>query len=172
MELLRGDEFENLFRTFERSAFHLELKDSYDTSEERGPFALFLAGKPDDFAWHEPWLSLVRETTQGERSISRVRIVSVPHTDYTRWGLTVTPLNIEAGEDIRWLPRDLAKGIELPVDDFWLFDDSRLVFTVFETDGQFVGGVEVRYPEVIELCRTAQRETWGRAIPHAEYVNR
>jgi hypothetical protein len=170
MELLKGDEFENLFRTFKRSAFHLELKDSYNTSEERGPFAKFLAGETDDFSWHQPWLSLVREVTHAQRAIKRVRIVSVPHTDYTRWGLTVAPLNIVAGEDIRWLPRDRATEVELPADDYWLFDDTRLVFTVFETNGQFLGGVEVRYPQIIELCRKAQHETWSRAIPHDAYV--
>jgi hypothetical protein len=170
MELLKGEEFENLFRNFKRTAFHLELHDSYDTPEERGPFKRFLDGESDDFAWHQPWLKLVREITTPNRRINRVRIVSQPHTDYTRWGLTVAPLNIEAGEDIRWLPRRLASGLSLPADDFWLFDEERLIFTVFETNGAFIGGVEARYTELVSLFRKAQQETWNLAIPHSEYV--
>lgn len=54
--------------------------------------------------WHEPWLALIRDTTATGRLVQRVRVVSVPHGDYTRWGLSVAALNIAAGEDIRWLP--------------------------------------------------------------------
>ncbi|MEV6982312.1 DUF6879 family protein [Sphaerisporangium sp. NPDC051017] len=170
MELMKGEDFEDLFRTFERTAFHLELKDSYDTPEERGPFGLFLEGKPDDYAWHEPWLKLVREVTQRGRRIARARLVTVPHVDYTRWGLEIAKLNIEAGEDIRYLPRHLAGNIDFPADDFWLFDDGRLVFTVFERDGRFIGGVDVRYPALVELCRRVREDVWAIAIPHGEYV--
>ncbi|MQA25272.1 MAG: hypothetical protein GEU94_07340, partial [Micromonosporaceae bacterium] len=110
MELLQGDAFDNLFRGCERTAFHLEVQDSYHTPEEAGPFWLFLEGKPDDFAWHQSWLRLVREATQAGKRITRARVVTVPHVDYTRWGLTVAPLNIDVGEAIRWLPRHLTTG--------------------------------------------------------------
>ncbi|MEO3862581.1 DUF6879 family protein [Acrocarpospora sp. B8E8] len=172
MELLKGDEFENLFRSFHRTAFHLELEDTYNTSDERGPFDRFLKGESDDFEWHRPWLDLVREVSDSGRRIERVRIVSSPYTDYTRWGMAVAPLNIAAGEDIRWLPRHLVRDIALPVDDFWLFDDSRLVFTVFETDGNFIGGVEARYPYLVGLCKQARDATWDLAVPHDDFVVR
>src|SRR5262249_6095707 len=132
MELLRGGTFDDLFRRFERAAFHLELRDSYHTPEEAGPLSLFLRGEPDDFAWHQPWLTLVRAATQAGKRITRARIASVPHGDYTRWGLNVARLNIAAGEDIRWLPRHLTHDLDLTTDDYWLFDDHRVVFTVFE----------------------------------------
>src|SRR5690242_448404 len=99
MELLQGRTFDDLFRDCARSAFHLEVHDTYQTPEESGPFRLFLAGQPDDFTWHQPWLTLVREATGAGKSITRVRVVTVPHADYTRWGLSVAPRNIRAGED-------------------------------------------------------------------------
>ena len=119
MPLLTGDGFDKLFRAFEKTAFHLELKDSYYVPEESGPFTLFLEGEPDDFAWHQPWLKIVREAAGAGKSMTRVRVVTVPHTDYVRWGLTVAPLNIGAGEDIRWLPRHQAADIDFPADDYW-----------------------------------------------------
>ena len=70
MQPVQGDAFDDLFRTFERTAFHLELKDSYHTPHEAGPFDLYMKGKPDDFAWHQPWLRLVREATQAGKSIT------------------------------------------------------------------------------------------------------
>ncbi|MGH3929231.1 MAG: DUF6879 family protein [Pseudonocardiaceae bacterium] len=171
MKLLKDEDFDSLFRTFDRVAFHLELKDSYHVPEEAGPFELFLAGQSDDFSWHKPWLRLVREATQARKKINRVRVVTVPHSDYVRWGLTVAPLNIEAGEDIRWLPRHLASGIDFPADDYWLFDDNRLVFTVFKDDGRFAGGAETADPEIIEQCRKVHEQVWALAVPHDEYVS-
>src|SRR5690348_10828492 len=52
MELLQGEAFDNLSRTCARSAFHLEVHDTYQTSDESGLFKQFLSGEPDDFAWH------------------------------------------------------------------------------------------------------------------------
>jgi hypothetical protein len=171
MGLLAGDAFDNLFRTFDKTAFHLELKDSYTVPDESGPFALFQEGQPDDFAWHQPWLRLVREATQTGKQVTRARVVTVPHSDYVRWGLAVAPLNIAAGEDIRWLPRHLATGIDLPGDDYWLFDDRRLVFTVFHEDGRFLGGRETNDTAMIEQCLRARDQVWARAIPRSHYVS-
>ena len=170
MALLEGRDFENLFRTFERTAFHLELKDSYHVPEESGPFGLFLDEKPDDFAWHQPWLDIVRAATRGGKVMTRVRVVTVPLSDYARWGLSVAPLNISAGEDIRWLPRHLARGIDFPADDYWLFDDRRLIFTVFHADGRFLGGTASADPAMIERCRRVRAQVWDRAIPHREFM--
>ncbi len=170
MELIQGEAFDDLFRAFERSAFHLEVQDSYHTPEEAGPFDLFVAGEPDDFAWHEPWLRLVREATGSGKQITRARLVTVPHVPYTRWGLTVAPLNIEAGEDIRWLPRHLAEGIELTADDYWLFDGRLVVFTIFEPTGRFAGGASTIDARLVEYCRDVQHAVWERAIPYEQYV--
>ena len=172
MRLLQGRAFEDVFRTFERSAFHLEVEDSYHTPDESEPFQAFLNGEPDDFEWHSQWLDLMKEATKGGRRVERVRVVTVPHVDYTRWGLTVAPLNIEAGEHIRWLPRNLTAGMDLTSDDFWLIDKSRVVFTVFEPNGTFAGGAETTDPVIVERCVKVRDRVWAAAIPHADYVSR
>ncbi|MGB3442772.1 MAG: DUF6879 family protein [Actinophytocola sp.] len=169
MELLQGEAFDELFRTFERTAFHLEVQDAYHTPDESGPFSLFLNGQDDDLAWHRPWLALVREATSAGRAITRARVVTVPHGDYTRWGLTIAEHNITAGEDIRWLPRHLIDSAELTADDYWLFDDSRVVFTVFAPDGTFEGGAATTDPVIVRHCRTVRDRVWEAAIPHDRY---
>jgi hypothetical protein len=170
VELLQGEAFDNLFRTFMRHAFHLEVQDSYHTPDETGPFHLFLTGQRDDFAWHQPWLRLVRETTGAGGNIRRARVVTVPHGDYTRWGLTVAAHNIAAGEDIRWLPRHLIDPHEVTTDDYWMFDDDRVVFTVFEPSGRFVGGVATTDPTILARCRVVRDRVWRAAIPHDQYI--
>lgn len=170
MELLQNDAFYSLFHSFTRNAFHLEVQDSYHTPDEAGPFDSFLKGEVDDFAWHQPWLDLVRKVTLEGKSVSRARIVSVPHVDYTRWGLTVAPQNIAAGETIRWLPRHLIATDALTADDYWLFDDEQVVFTVFEPSGRFAGGAVTRDRKIVTYCHEVRDRVWEAAIPHNEYV--
>lgn len=169
MELLQGEAFTDLFRTFDRTAFHLEVQDTYHTPEESGPFQLFLNGQDDDLAWFQQWSALVREVTSAGKAITRARVVTVPHVDYTRWGLTIAEHNIAAGEDIRWLPRHLIDPAELASDDYWLFDDNRVVFTVFTPNGVFEGGVATTDPVIVRHCRTVRDRVWEAAIPHAQY---
>ena len=95
-----------------RRAFHLELKDTYNVAAEDEPFGRWQRGEPDDYAWHQGWLDFLREVTAAGVQVQRVRVVSTPHTDYTRWGLEVARLNIQAGEDVRYLPRHLTKDIK------------------------------------------------------------
>ena len=172
MRLLQGEAFDNLFYTFKESAFHLEVEDAYHTPDESEPFQKFLNGEPDDFEWHRPWLELIRKATKSGKRVERVRIVSEPHVDYTRWGLSVAPLNIDAGEDIRWLPRQTTKGMDLTADDFWLIDDERVVFTIFTPEGRFSGGAETVDPIIVERCVRVRDQAWSAAIPQSKYVKR
>jgi hypothetical protein len=171
VELLQGEAFDDLFRTFRSHAFHLEVQDSYHTPDEVGPFHLFLTGQIDDFTWHQPWLDLVRDVTHAGKSINRVRVVTVPHVDYTRWGLTVAERNIAAGEDIRWLPRHRVAHEDLTSDDYWLFDDDRVVFTVFEPHGRWVGGASTTDAVIVDRCRVVRDTVWRAAVPHRRYVD-
>ena len=170
VELLQGEAFDDLFRTFRHRAFHLEVRDSYHVPDEAGPFRRFLNGESDDFAWHQRWLGLVREATGAGKGISRVRVVTVPHVDYTRWGLTVARHNIAAGEDIRWLPRHLVDPEHLTIDDYWLFDDDRVVFTVHEPTGRFAGGAATTDRAIVDRCRAIRDQVWRVAVPHSRYV--
>lgn len=171
MELLQGEAFTDLFRTCQRSAFHLEMQDEYHTPEEAEPFRRFLTSETDGYAWHQSWLDLVRQVTASGVAMTRVRIATVPHTDYIRWGISVAQMNIAAGEEIRWLPRHLAEGIDFPQEDFWLFDDERLIWTVFAEDGRFLGGTPVTDPALVAQCRAVREQVWARAIPHDAYVS-
>src|SRR6266481_1121317 len=106
-------------RTSKRSptrkrAFHLEQRDTYNVAAEDEPFGRWLRGEPDDYAWHQDWLNFLRQSTAAGVQVQRVQLASIPHSSYIGWGLDVSPLNIEAGEDIRYLPRHLTEDIELP----------------------------------------------------------
>ncbi|MFI1918109.1 DUF6879 family protein [Nocardia sp. NPDC020380] len=163
------DDFTEMFRSCRRSAFHLEVQDSYETPEESEPFRKFLTGEPDDFGWLQGWLDLVRESTLRGVSFSRVRVVTEPHLDYVCWSLAVSPLNIEAGEDIRYLPRRRVAVDELSTDDYWLFDDDTVAFTLFRVDGSAAGAAVTTDPVLVRRCAQVRDAAWQRAIPYADY---
>lgn len=153
-----------------RRAFHLELRDTYTVESEDEPFLRFLHGDADDYAWLNPWLDLIGEVSGAGTHVQRARIVTVPHTDYSRWGLEVAHLLVRAGEDVRYLPRHLTDGIEFPPEDYWLFDDDRLILSVFSADGRQGGFATADDPGLVARCGVVRDQVWAKALPHAEYV--
>jgi hypothetical protein len=169
MEPLTYRDFKTLAITRKR-AFHLELRDAYHVGSEDEPFGRWLRGEPDDYAWHADWLGFVREATAAGVHVQRVRLATIPHSDYVRFGLDVSPLNIKAGEDIRYLPRHLAEGIGLPDEDYWLLDDDTLILSVFSPDGRTGGFARPSAPALLRQCVAVRDQVWERAIPYAQYV--
>ncbi|WP_373862350.1 DUF6879 family protein [Nocardia acidivorans] len=158
-----------MFRSCQRSAFHLEVQDVYETPEESEPFRKFLSGETDNYAWLQGWFDLVRESTKRGVVFTRARVVTVPHADYVRWSLVVSPMNIEAGEDIRYLPRHLVDADDLTTDDYWLFDDRTVAYTLFTPDGAAAGAAVTNDPTLAQRCARVRDAVWRQAIPYAEY---
>ncbi len=138
-----------MFRTFEHTAFRLEVRESYNAPREVESFRRFKAGEPVDMSWAESWHSLIRQATAEGRRFARVRVVSVPLSDYSRFGLWAAQFTSDAGEDIRYLPRDVAERLDLPDHDYWLFDSQRLVRMHFGEADKFQGGEVIKDPAKI-----------------------
>ncbi|MEV6094911.1 DUF6879 family protein [Nocardia sp. NPDC051981] len=170
MLLAQGEAFNNLFREAKREAFHLEIRDDYYPADYP-PLVRFLAGEPEDYEWFQPWLNQVRESTDRGVAVNRARVVTVPHNDYTRYAKHVARLNVEAGEDVRYLPRHLIDSDELTTDDWWIFDDSVVAFTVFEPgdNGRWIGGAVTTDPRIVEYIRFVKERVWSLAVPLSQY---
>ncbi|WP_433661149.1 DUF6879 family protein [Nocardia sp. CA-128927] len=171
MQHLEGDDFEQLFRDCRRQAFRLETQDSYSSPEEDEPFRKFLAGEPDDLAWAEPWDELMREITSSGRRVERVRVVTVPHSDYTRFLLALAPDSLASGEDIRWVPRHLTEPADTATGDYWLFDDDIAAFNLFTTDGEWTGVAVTTDPVIVGHCCSVRDRMQRIGIPHRDYIH-
>ncbi|MGI9001397.1 MAG: DUF6879 family protein [Pseudonocardia sp.] len=173
MELISSEERDKFFSTFERAALHLEMRDAYAVKDETQRFASFLEkGYRDHVAEAEerrPWITLIQNSAANGKIFKRVRIISEPVTDYIRYEWDGTGPNVAAGEDVKWLPRRLASAIALPGNDFWLFDDSVVVFTVFTGEGDVFERQLTTDPAVVQLCKSAFESACAIAIPHSEY---
>lgn len=95
----------------------------------------------------------------------RARIVSEPVTDYIRWEHAVTPMNIEAGEQVRWLPRRRASDIALPGNDLWLIDRRLVMFHFWTGEGDWAGHEFTEEPSVVKLVTDAFETVWERGTP-------
>nr|WP_280243380.1 DUF6879 family protein [Nocardia abscessus] len=137
---------------------------------ESDRFRRFLAGEPALPDEHKNrWNDLVEETTGRGVTVSRVRVVTVPHTDYHRWLLSVTDTNTAAGEDIRYVPRHLAG--EVPPDDWWLIDNERVVYNLINENGKPAGLAVTTDPGIVGYCRSVKQRLWELATPYAEYAD-
>ena len=126
--------------------------------------------KTDRDSWLQPWCTLVRGATAAGKVFQRVRVVSEPLSDYQRWAHGLTAPMVDAGEDIRWVPRARVSELMFPGNDFWLFDDELLVFLVFAGNGLVVDRPARTDPDLIARCRASFEAAWACSIPHHEYT--
>jgi hypothetical protein len=154
-------------------AAHLEMRDFYGVEDEMEHFAAFRRGAWDmaaERADRRAWLDLVAETVARGVAVRRARIVSTEVSDYIRYEYAGTQMNIEAGEQVRWLPRHQASDLGLPGNDFWLFDDKLVQFNVFDGQGRWVGTDFNEDRDVVRLCKQAFESVWERAVPHERFA--
>jgi uncharacterized protein DUF6879 len=158
-----------LLQSTERSAIHLEMRDSYT---------------PDDLDWLEwqsgnrfdpatrwrTWFELMKAATSRGVAVRRARIVSEPVTDYIRYEYDVTAgNNLAAGEQVRWLSRRQATGLLVPPVDFWVFDERLVVWNHFAGDGSPLPRERSDDALIAKQCVSAFDAVWERAIPHQDY---
>ena len=169
METISYEAFDGLFTSFSREALHLEMRDAYGTAAEIPHLRKWEAGEQGDTAWLQPWFDLVRTGVQGGKVFRRARIVSEPISDYQKWVLKDSHLYVEAGEDIRWVPRSRVSTVALPGNDFWLFDDELVIFLIFAANGLVVDRQRTTDSSAVGLCRSAFEAVWQLSIPDREY---
>jgi hypothetical protein len=158
----------DLLRGAQRTALHLEMRDTYAGTDPS--FITWLAGQPfDDADLDAWWHGIIHPLVARGVDVRRGRIVSEPVTDYIRYEYQITPAaNLAAGEQVRWLPRRLASDLALPGNDFWLIDD-QVVFNHFSGGGEMIDVEVVSELPVVKLCASAFEAVWERAVDHQDY---
>lgn len=170
MTPVTDEEFGKLLAAgFETGASHLEMRDAYGTEAELPHMAKWAAGEPDDLEWLQGWCATLREHVKAGRRVRRARVVSEPLSDYQRWSYRIAAPMVDAGEDIRWVPRRLVSAVTMPGNDFYLFDDRLAVFLLYTGGGLSAGMMKTADPDVLKLCRSAFGAVWALSIPHREY---
>jgi hypothetical protein len=95
--------------------------------------------------------------------------VSEPLSDYQHWSYSIAQPMVDAGEDIRWVPRKLVSSTAIPGNDFYLFDDRLAVFLLYTGSGLAAGKITSTDPADIQLCQSSFEAVWKLSVPHREY---
>jgi hypothetical protein len=123
-----------------QSAFRLEAQPSYAVGIERDALRQFANGNaqpPSEYGWWQEWLDLIAGHSRLGRVIERVRVLADPLSIYQKWLLWGDRWHASAGERIRYLRRNQADAIGLPVDrDWWLLDATQVVVMRFTPGGK------------------------------------
>lgn len=164
--MLSREEFKKHMNSWRTSAWRWECQGIYREPSEEEPLRRFLAGEPN-LEWFQGWLARVRTWIASGQRIGRVRMLTNPLTDYLRFELSITPPAIEAGEDIRFLSAARAAELGAPTEDFWLFDDERVLALRFGEHG--VSGAElITDPGKVSAYRAWRDTASAAAVPFTD----
>ncbi|MFF0577579.1 DUF6879 family protein [Streptosporangium saharense] len=157
--------FDFLLENTHRSAVHLEMRDVYDEEPEFIHWKRTGEVVYDFAAWKKQLAPCIKRGVK----FRRLRIVAEPVSDYIRWEHAISSGNIDAGEDLRWLPRSQTYDLLLPGADLWLFDQRRIRFGVQRGDGSRGTYEFSSDPRIVRQVVASFEMAWDRAIPHADY---
>lgn len=166
--LLTGATWRPFFDAYRHTAFRLETLPSYGVSSEDDEFRSFLSTGRLDIADDDPWLVRVRHFRATGRRVGRVHVLRRPLTDYLRFEFAVYAHTVPAGEDVGILDLTDRDDPGLPAQDFWIFDDVRVVHMDYDAGGRQLGRT------LLEDVDPAPYVAWKRralelAVPFEEY---
>lgn len=166
-ELVSTAVLNELFDTFEHTAWRLETQSGYESDQQSDRYGRWARGEGYSAEGRESFLAGRRELAKQGKRVERVRVVDSPPTENQRYLLAGAPSTIEAGEDIRHLWRADALRLELPTSDFWLFD-SRTLALFHHKDGRTLGVELITEPsQVIQACQVRDA-AWHFAVGYEE----
>ncbi|MDT0342664.1 DUF6879 family protein [Streptomyces litchfieldiae] len=164
-------ELDGMFGSFEHTAWRFQSRGRYHADEESEAYQLFLTGQRAGRAEgaDDPWCAVRREQVALGKRFERVRVVDDPPTLGQLFLLEGARRDALAGEHIRNLWRADAEWLELPAEDFWLFD-SRVLALLRHDEADRLVGVELVTdpPAVLRACQIRDR-AWHHAIPFDQF---
>lgn len=130
----------DLFGSFEREAFRLEMLDDYSRSGNVDAYRAFQAGRPQPEDYNADWVAELRSHTGRGKRVYRVHVLARPLTEYLRfelgWGYR---RNMTGGEEFFILDVTDAPHPLEDVPDFWLFDSEHPAVMGYDEQGAFQG---------------------------------
>jgi hypothetical protein len=164
------DTFNGLFETFKHTAWRLETRRRYASDEGTHTYAQFESGEAPTWDMDTPYCRTIRQQTEGGARVERVRLVDSPSTAGQRYLLAHAEKNAALGEDIRNLSRDDAKRLQLPEEDFWIFDSRLVALLNFDADDNLTDVELITQPDEVIRYSMVRDAAWHHAAPYEEFA--
>ncbi|GAA2801756.1 DUF6879 family protein [Kribbella solani] len=151
-----------------RRQLKLELRDSYQVDQQ--DLEAWRAGDHAALeASYGTWRDEVAAMTSAGRTLRRLRVVSEPLSEYQQMAVRFSGAAVDAGENLRWLPRRLTSTVALPGNDCFVLDEKLAMFNVLDGDNDRFEIQLYDDPRVVAFCLNAFETAWSLATPHCEY---
>lgn len=154
--------------TSTRHLLKLELRDNY--ASDAATFQVWRdSGAEAARGTLRAYAEQVRAQVASGRVSRRVKVISEPPSEYMRHAYDVAGLLVDAGQDIRWLPRTATSDLFLPGNDMFVLDGHAVMFNVFDGADEWTVTQYDDGPEFVAQCVEAFEAAWKRSVPHREY---
>lgn len=152
-----------------KSLFRFEALQDYQVEEEEKDFQLFIESGKVDLTGMKDWLDFVKSNHEIRIKMQRVRLVRLPLTEYTKFGIPAYESEVKLGEEVRILEEDAEDktGIQK---DFWLIDDNIVIIMKYNQNGKYEG-FEVK-DSGIEEYLAGKNYLLNNSIPLAEFLSK
>ncbi|MBD0738838.1 DUF6879 family protein [Streptomyces sp. CBMA29] len=170
-DIIGMDEFERLFTQLEHTAWRLETRRRYASDEATDTWAQFSRGEPVNWEGaNEQWCAERREQSALGKRFERVRLLDSPATPGQLYLLDNARRNSAVGEDIRCLGRADAQRLQLPEEDFWIFDSRLVALLNFDADDNLVNVELITEPAAVNRYAQVRDAAWHYAVPYDTYA--
>ena len=168
--LFTPEQFAKLFDNFQHSAWHLEMRGRYAVDEATDTYAQFVRGEAPTWDLTTPWSLGIRAKTEDGASVGRVRIVDDPPTTGQLYLLAHAEKNAALGEDIRNMWRSDAQRVNLPDEDFWIFDSHIVAVCIFDDDDNLTGAELITEPARVNQYNRLRDVAQHYAVPYRQFA--
>jgi hypothetical protein len=121
------------------SLFRFEGLQTYDPTKKEEAFQKFLQTGVRDLSGMQEWWDFIRSKTSSGVVMQRVRLVTFPLTDYTRFELPAHARSVEQGDDIRIITEPVFSSLGINVKDFWMVDEAVVLRMQYDNGGLYLG---------------------------------
>lgn len=171
--------FEEVFKTFKKSAFRLEKLEKYhiEDSGEWKEYQDYLNGipLPNRTTNTNEWIRDNDVWEKEGKEILRVRVIPNILTNYLRyeieWGY---PYNIQAGEEVKFILQENYKQLikNQYIKDFWLFDDKKVLEMRYSDIGEYIGVDLVDDKKALQEYLKIKEVLIKKSIPSDEFYTK
>ncbi|MER5769540.1 DUF6879 family protein [Streptomyces sp. NPDC001985] len=171
VEFIADETFGSYFESFKHTAWRFESRRGYASDRDSQEYQRWLASGDVEANPSSPWYANIeRQVALGKR-IGRVRVVDSPLTEEQRYLTAAATVDGAAGEDIRHLWRPDAQRLQLPGEDFWLFDSRYALVLHFDDADEYLGAELVEDPVVIARFCQIRDAAWHHAVKHTDFLH-
>lgn len=168
-EPVDGDRLSTLLGDARVASWRWECRGDY-SAVDAALLERWRAGIGRDPDEDRPWVEYVQGLRRRGVRFERARLLTEPLTEYLRMQLDFTYMNVDAGEDVRWVAPSVAAELGMPSYDYYVVDDALVAVLDFDADGRFTGARTSVAREVVDRHVAWRDLIWPHAVPHARYL--